>query len=496
MPLADRGRARRQRGRDWILVAAVVLLWPILLAAAAGGGRLLPGTRLGGRSLAFLGPAAAAERIRGLEGEPIAVTGLDTAAPVLVDRTAMGLLVDEAAALETARTWSGSRGGRRAALLAGAGAPDLPLPYRLDETVAAAWLAGLKTQVDREATAAFVDLENGEPRLQAAREGLQLDLAGSLERLRAAQPYPPERYEPLLLRLPAPEVDGAAALQMVGERLAAPLAMEAYDPISDEVLRWELPAAAWLPAARRVEWDGRAWRWRLRPEGSAALRADLASRLGERRVVDEELLEVLGRRLEGEASAAVRLFHPARSVAVREGDTVASIGRQAGIPFPWILAANPGLGDALRPGQTITLPSPDDLLPLPPRRDRRIVVRLGAQRMQAFQDGALRWDWAVSTGIPSSPTATGVFQVQDRQERAFATAWDLWMPQFLAIYQPDPRVQVYNGFHGLPWHKDGRPVWSELIGQPASYGCIVLATEHARLLYDWALPGTLVEVRD
>ena len=135
-------------------------------------------------------------------------------------------------------------------------------------------------------------------------------------------------------------------------------------------------------------------------------------------------------------------------------------------------------------------------MPLPPRRDRRILVTLGTQRLRASQDGALRWDWPVSTGIESSPTATGVFQVQDRQVEAFATAWGLWMPQFLAIYQPDPRVQVFNGFHGLPRHKDGRLVWADLIGRPASYGCIVLGTENAKLLYDWALPGTVVEVRD
>lgn len=490
------GGGRRPSGGALLLAAGLVLLWPILLAAAAAGGRLLPGTRVGGRSLGFLGPAAAAARIRDTTGAPLRVVGLDTAAPVLVDRAAMGLLVDEAAALAAARTWSGSREGRLAALLAGAGAADIPTPYRLDEAVAQAWLGDLKAQVDREAAAPFVDLGTGEPLLHPAREGLRLDQAGSLERLRAAPPYPPESFEPLLERLPPPEVDGDAALRAVTDRLGAPLAIEAYDPISDETLRWELPATAWLPAALRYEWDGQRWGWRLRPEGLDGLRAQLAARLGERRVEDGELLDVLGRRLEGDETAAARLFHPARSVTVRPGDTVAAIGQAAGIPFPWILAANPGLGDALRPGQTLIVPSPDDLLPLPPRRDRRIIVRLGAQRMQAFQDGGLRWDWAVSTGIPSSPTATGVFQVQDRQEQAFATAWDLWMPQFLAIYQPDPRVQVYNGFHGLPWHKDGRPVWTELIGQPASYGCIVLATEHARLLYDWALPGTVVEVRD
>lgn len=488
-------RAEAARRRAWLPVAAaLVVVWPAALAGAAAAGRLLPGTRMDGRSLAFLDQEAAIARLReGLEA-PVAVEGLDLAAPLAVTREAIGLTLDEAASLETARAWSASRPGRLAALALGWRGVDLDVRYQLDDGAARAWLAALKPQVDRDPIIPHIDPAGGRPTLRDGRDGLRLDVDASLDRLRAALPHAPTRFEPFVERFGPAGVDAAAGLAGVSARLTAPLDLEAYDPVGDETLRWVLPSATWMPAVQRVEWDGQAWRWRLKSEAMAELLTDLP--LGDRLLEPAEVADVLARRLDGDASAYARLRHPRRQVTVRPGDSVAAIGREAGIPFPWILAANPGLGHQLRPGQTITLPSPDELLPLPPLRDRRIRVSLGKQRMQAWQDGALRWDWPVSTGIESSPTATGTFQVQDRQEEAFATAWDLWMPQFLAIYQPDPRVQVFNGFHGLPRHKDGRLVWAELIGQPASYGCVVLGAEHARLLFDWALPGTVVEIRD
>ena len=474
----------------------MVLAWPMALAAAAAGGRFLPGTRMAGRSLAFLDAAAAATRLRGGPGASVAIEGLELAEPLALKPEAMGLVLDEAASLEAARAWSASRRGRLAALTLGWRAIDLKARYQLDDRTARAWLEELKRQVDRDPIIPYVDPTGAQPVLRDGRDGLRLDLEASVDRLRRGLPDAPDAFQPVVERFAPAGVDAAAALSTVAARLNGTLGLEAWDPVLDETLRWELPATAWQPALLRVEWDGQAWRWRLRPEGLKELQAGLTAQLGDRRLDLAEVAAVLARRLDGDAAAAARLRHPPRQVTVRAGDTVAGIGREAGIPFPWILAANPGLGDQLRPGQTITLPSLDDLLPIPPRRDRRILVTLGTQRLRASQDGALRWDWPVSTGIESSPTATGVFQVQDRQEEAFATAWDLWMPQFLAIYQPDPRVQVFNGFHGLPRHKDGRLVWADLIGRPASYGCIVLGTENAKLLYDWALPGTVVEVRD
>ena len=62
-------------------------------------------------------------------------------------------------------------------------------------------------------------------------------------------------------------------------------------------------------------------------------------------------------------------------------------------------------------GQSITIPSQDNLLPLPIIWDKRIVVSISQQRVRVYENGAIKWDWIASTGIDSSPTWTGVYQI-------------------------------------------------------------------------------------
>ncbi|MDX1688207.1 MAG: L,D-transpeptidase family protein, partial [Candidatus Promineifilaceae bacterium] len=179
----------------------------------------------------------------------------------------------------------------------------------------------------------------------------------------------------------------------------------------------------------------------------------------------------------------------------RPGDTLSSLAVEYGIPYPWIQEANPGVGDNLRPGQTITIPSPDVLLPLPIVENKRVVISLSQQRMWAFENDQLLWEWPVSTGIDSSPTAPGVFQVQSHEPNAYASIWDLWMPHFIGIYRPAPGNDFMNGFHGFPTRNGSNLLWTNSLGRPVTYGCILVSNENVRLLYDWADEGVVVEVR-
>jgi lipoprotein-anchoring transpeptidase ErfK/SrfK len=147
-------------------------------------------------------------------------------------------------------------------------------------------------------------------------------------------------------------------------------------------------------------------------------------------------------------------------------------------------------------GQVIQVPSPDVMLPLPVVVNKRIVVSISRQRMWAYQDGNLVWEWAVSTGIPSSPTAPGVFQVQSHDGTAYAASWDLWMPHFLGIYRPVPTSDFMNGFHGFPTRDGASLLWTGNLGQPVTFGCILLETGNAALLYDWAEDGVVVEIQE
>ena len=126
---------------------------------------------------------------------------------------------------------------------------------------------------------------------------------------------------------------------------------------------------------------------------------------------------------------------------------------------------------------------------------KRIVVSMSEQRARVYENGQLKWDWPASTGINSSPTAPGIFQIQSHEPNAYAGNWDLWMPSFMGIYRPVPTSDFMNGFHGFPTRGNAQLLWTGDLGHRVTYGCILLSSENAQVLYDWAEEGVVVEVR-
>jgi hypothetical protein len=88
-----------------------------------------------------------------------------------------------------------------------------------------------------------------------------------------------------------------------------------------------------------------------------------------------------------------------------------------------------------------------------------------------------------------------VFQVQSHDSNAYAASWDLWMPYFIGIYRPVPTAAFMNGFHGFPTRDGTSLLWTGNLGYPVTYGCILLSTYNASVLYDWADAGVVVEIR-
>jgi lipoprotein-anchoring transpeptidase ErfK/SrfK len=123
---------------------------------------------------------------------------------------------------------------------------------------------------------------------------------------------------------------------------------------------------------------------------------------------------------------------------------------------------------------------------------KRIVISIAEQSMRVYEGSALLHDWPVSTGMESSPTRTGTFQVLSKEEGAFARQWDLWMPHFLAIYRVGG--DTYNGIHALPILPSGQRLWEGALGSPASYGCIILGIQEAETLHHWADVGAIVTI--
>jgi lipoprotein-anchoring transpeptidase ErfK/SrfK len=161
----------------------------------------------------------------------------------------------------------------------------------------------------------------------------------------------------------------------------------------------------------------------------------------------------------------------------------------------YIQQANPGVGDFMQPGDVLVIPSPDAFVPLPVVEDKRIVVSISKQKLWAYENGAVKWEWLGSTGIASSPTSPGVYQAQSHQLGAYASIWNLDMPYFLGIYEPAQGSDFMNGIHSFPKRNGSQILWTGNLGAPITFGCVLVSSTDAKLLYDWAQDGVVVEIQ-
>lgn len=122
---------------------------------------------------------------------------------------------------------------------------------------------------------------------------------------------------------------------------------------------------------------------------------------------------------------------------------------------------------------------------------RRIEVNLKEQLVTIFEEHKAVRVFTVCTGRASAPTTPGRYEVLDKIPNAYGSKWDIFMPWWLGIYWAGGSE---NGFHSLPVTQAGVTIWKDHLGDPCSYGCIVLDTPDAIWLYEWAEVGTVVLV--
>ena len=122
---------------------------------------------------------------------------------------------------------------------------------------------------------------------------------------------------------------------------------------------------------------------------------------------------------------------------------------------------------------------------------KRIEIDISSQRFYAYLGDRLIYNFPTSTGLPGRDTAVGHFKVQSKIPMAYSSIWRLSMPYWLGIYNVG---RIENGIHALPIRPDGSVMWGGLLGQKASYGCVILSTQAARTIYEWAEIGTPVDI--
>lgn len=121
---------------------------------------------------------------------------------------------------------------------------------------------------------------------------------------------------------------------------------------------------------------------------------------------------------------------------------------------------------------------------------KHVLVDLSEQRVYAYENGVLVYEFPVSTGRNDN-TAVGVFKILDKKPYPYSEPWGFWMPHWMGIYWV---AGMENGFHALPVLENGKELWGDQIGTPASNGCIVLLPEDMAALFEWSEVGMPVEI--
>lgn len=413
-----------------------------------------------------------------------------------VGATDLGLILDAPATVEEAYEQGRSLDGLLRLLVNGAQVQPV---WSFDPSIAREFLEGFVEQVSIQPVNAGLQIKNGEVLEILPVDGRVLDLEATMVRLQENPAHIlSDGRLPLTMRPIAPDVtDVSRRAQEARHLLSTTVSVHAYDPIRNESLEWSiLPSqwAAWMTLKLSAEGDN-GFEWVVDEEAALnSLNTSLPA-VGDDRYFDvQTLIPKIAETVSAQGSEVeARIFHHPRRHIVQSGETLSGIGRAYGIPYPWIQQANPE-SDLLLAGDEILIPSADEMLPLPVVENKRVVVSISEQRAWVYEDGQVKWDWPASTGIDSSPTAPGIFQIQNHESNAYAGNWDLWMPNFMGIYRPVPTSDFMNGFHGFPTRNGSTLLWTGDLGHQVTYGCILLSSENASQLFDWAENGVVVEV--
>lgn len=114
---------------------------------------------------------------------------------------------------------------------------------------------------------------------------------------------------------------------------------------------------------------------------------------------------------------------------------------------------------------------------------RWIQINLSKQRLTAWEGGTPVYAVSISTGKKATPTRIGTFKVQSKHKKIRMRGEDYDVPNV-------PYAMFYDGgygIHGANWHRN--------FGTPVSHGCVNVAVNHAKWLFNWASVGTSVVIQ-
>lgn len=118
-----------------------------------------------------------------------------------------------------------------------------------------------------------------------------------------------------------------------------------------------------------------------------------------------------------------------------------------------------------------------------------LTTDLKAKQTYVFEDNKGTWKelyrWPSTIGAPVTPTITGTFHISDRKP-SFGTD----------RYQVKYATRIKDGYyyHSILYDSSGTRIIDDQLGEALSHGCIRLAPENAKWIYDNILDGTTVVI--
>lgn len=500
-----RAPAQPRKINKWWIIAPIAGIFVLFAAACAaitlGGvlmyaGGVLPQVSAGGVALGGLSQDAAADKLRS-EWSTIILRDESTDRTWTYDPAQLGITIDaEATAADAYAQGRGGGNGLQAII----GGVDIAPVINIDMVTATVALDQLRPQIDAAPVNAGVALADGRVQATPPKDGYALDVGALIGELESSggDMLADGVLELPMLRVQPTVTDATPMIARAEALLSRPLQIHAYDPINDESLYWTVNPdqwGDWLTAAPDAASDTGLALTVDAGQLSAYLDAQAASLNGRSININEAVQAIQTAVENNQTDTTVRIYHNDAQHTVQSGETLMTIAWDYGVPYPWIQQSNPEIGETLSVGQTITIPSPDNFLEFPVVNNKRIEVSMPEQRVRVYENGQLKWDWEASTGISSSPTWPGVYQIILHDENAYASNWDLYMPWFMGVYRPVPGGDFTNGFHGFPTRGGYQLIWTNSLGTRVTYGCILLSSDNSKLLYDWAEEGVVVEIQ-
>ncbi len=496
-------RAKKRKILGSILLVLAVLALLIPMAAVAGTAlyvrqtqMVLPGVSVGPVDVSNLPLSDAAQYIDNYWNNSTHLVVLNEDYKWTVTPPNIGLWIDPVQSAQLAYGVGRDRGGTQELLqLALSQKFDIQPVVSFNEQYAREVFSDLAAKIEIPTTdARLVQDAGGRWYAQPGLDGWGLDVEAAVAMIQA---------DPLailqagylqlpMLAIPAAVSDLSSEVERIATYYEIPIPLRAWDPITNELLTWSLPqelVAGWV----RLDDPYGEPSIQVDTEQFESYLAEWETTIGNRAIDFKDPVDSLDDVWAKGGVYTIFLRYKATEYTVQYGDNLIGIGFKVGMPYWKIQEANPGSSIfGVHYGQVLTIPSKNEMLPYPPVLGKRIVISIAEQHMWVYENFELKSEHVISTGMSNSPTLPGVFQIQTHEINAYASNWDLWMPHFMGIYEAVPGFM--NGIHGLPVLSSGVRLWANVLGHPASYGCIILDLQAGEELYNWAENGVVVEI--